>query len=256
MEKLNGNKKIYVICFLVVFLFNLNSTAIAVIQLNSSILQDTLPPLFEKPTYSPQAVNKGEAVSVSCVIEDVGGMNENASGINFVICEYSTNSGEQWIKLSTDEASGTYTATIPGMEGDTVVLFRFFARDNLGNEARSETISYTVNAEDYDLQLYLFGLKGNAITAAVFIVIIIVLGLSIAFLVWWVLHVFKIFPLMLADLTGRVRESYGQIGVFLFVLLFFPSLLVFIIHFLVANIELLFFALEGIIEDLIESTSF
>lgn len=254
---MNELKKIYIICFLFGILFNLSSTAIAVTHLNSSQLQDdTLPPLFEKPIYSPETVNKDEVVTASCIVEDVGGMNENASGINVVYCEYSTDSGVEWEVLNTDKASDTYSATIPGMKGATVVLFRFFAQDNQGNEARSDTVSYTVNAEEYDFKVYLFGLKGMSFDALLFFVIIILLALSVAFVVWWVLHVFKIFPLMLADLTGRIRESYGQIGVFLFILLFFPSLLVFIIHFLTANIELLFYALEGIIEDLIGRSDF
>jgi hypothetical protein len=247
--------KVLILSLLVVILLNLNSTVIAVINLNSSILQDGQPPIFDKPTYSPQAVNKNEAVTVSCFVQDVAGENESASGINSVVCEYSTDSGAKWTTLHTVEASNTYTATIPGMEGDTVVLFRFFSQDNQGNEARSETISYTVNLEDYDFKIYLFGLKGLSFDAGTFFVIIVLLALSICFIIWWVLHVFKTFPLMLSDLTGRVRESYGNIGVFIFILLFFPSLLVFIIHFMTANIGLLFYALEGIIDDLIRNTT-
>ncbi|MHA2243862.1 MAG: hypothetical protein ACXADY_02745 [Candidatus Hodarchaeales archaeon] len=253
---MNGQKIICIICFLFVLLFNLSNAAIAVTQLNSVTLQDdTQGPDISTPTHIPDTVYVNDAVTASCTVKDVAGVGENASGIAFVVCQYSTDSTSTWTDIVANKATDEYSATIPKQEAKTVVMIRFYAEDNAGNRGISSTVSYTVSGEDYNFNDYLDQLMTMAFAALNFIVVIIILALAVAFTVWWVLYVFKIFPQMLADLTGRIRESYGQIGVFLFILLFFPSILVFIIHFLSANIDLLMYALEGIVGDLIRDTS-
>ncbi|MFX0185139.1 MAG: hypothetical protein ACFE95_18815 [Candidatus Hodarchaeota archaeon] len=107
------------------------------------------------------------------------------------------------------------------------------------------------NETDYDEKGYIEELMDLSFDALRFIIVIIILALSVSFVAWWVLYVFKILPQMLADLTKRIDESYGLIGVFIFVVLFFPSLLVFIIVFLTRNIELLIIALSGLLGDLL-----
>jgi hypothetical protein len=123
------------------------------------------------------------------------------------------------------------------------------------SSSTSTTSSTTSDEENkssaYNLEFYLSKLMEMSFSALRFIVVIIILALSVAFTVWWVLFVFKMFPSMLADLTQRIDESYGNIGVFIFIVLFFPSLLVFIIHFLNENIVLLIVALQGLLGDLI-----
>ncbi len=253
---MNGLKKIYSISFFVLILFNLSSTAIAVTNINSVTLQDdTEEPNISNVSYSPDTVYADTIVTASCIVEDVGGMDEDASGIDRVICQYSTDEGVTWTDLNTDNATNEYSASIPKQKAKTGVMVRFKAWDKAGNMALSNKVTYTVNSDKYDLTSYLNELMAMAFNALRFIIVIVLLACAVAFTVWWVLYVFKVFPQMLADLTGRIRESYGQIGVFLFILLFFPSILVFIIHFLGENINLLIFALEGIVGRLIQDTS-
>ncbi|MFX0150469.1 MAG: hypothetical protein ACFFAJ_06790 [Candidatus Hodarchaeota archaeon] len=109
------------------------------------------------------------------------------------------------------------------------------------------------NKTDYDEKGYIEDLMDLSFNALKFIIVILILALSVSFVAWWVMYVFKIFPQMLADLTKRIDESYGLIGVFIFVVLFFPSLLVFIIVFLTRNVELLIMALEGLLNDLLNT---
>jgi hypothetical protein len=109
------------------------------------------------------------------------------------------------------------------------------------------------NKTEYDEKGYIEELMELSFAALKFIIVIIILALSVSFVVWWVLYVFKIFPQMLADLTKRIDESYGLIGVFLFVVLFFPSLLVFIIVFLTRNVTLLMIALGELLNDLLNA---
>ncbi|MHA2223939.1 MAG: hypothetical protein ACXAC8_01940 [Candidatus Hodarchaeales archaeon] len=253
---MNGPNKIYVICFLLVVLFNLSNPVNAITHLNLLILQDdTQAPVITGVTYSPNTIKEDTISTASCTVTEVAGENELASGIAFVICQYSTDSAFTWREIVADKANNEYSAIVPKQKANTVVVIRFYAEDNAGNRGISPTVSYTVSGENYSFNDYLEQLMNMAFGALNFIVVIILLALAIAFTVWWVLYVFKIFPLMLADLTGRIRESYGQIGVFLFILLFFPSILVFIIHFLSANIDLLLYALEGIVGDLIRGIS-
>ncbi|MHA2248419.1 MAG: hypothetical protein ACXADY_25955 [Candidatus Hodarchaeales archaeon] len=218
---------------------------------------DTQPPQFSPITFSSTTVYPDDSVTASIIVTDTAGENETVSGINTVRCQYSVDYS-LWSYIGTSISGGnTYSATIPASPASSVISVRFEAIDLDGNTALSTPSSYTVSVEtnEYNLEFYLNKLMEMSFNALRFIVMIIVLALSVAFTVWWVLYVFKIFPTMLADLTQRIHESYGNIGVFIFVVLFFPSLLVFIIHFLSQNISLLVVALQGLLGDLIGDES-
>ena len=71
------------------------------------------------------------------------------------------------------------------------------------------------------------------------IVRLIVLGLVAAAIIWWIFWVFRVFPEFLADVGRRSEEAYGKIGLFIFVLIMAPSLLVFLIKTLLRVVQLL-----------------
>ncbi|MFW9904496.1 MAG: hypothetical protein ACFFFH_09210 [Candidatus Thorarchaeota archaeon] len=120
-------------------------------------------------------------------------------------------------------------------------------RAKISQDLRGNNQESNESTDDYDIFRYVNDLMDLGFTALNVIVMIIVLSLSVAFVIWWVLFVFKILPRMLADLTKRIDESYGFMGVFVFVVLFFPSLLVFIINFMISNIELLTTAIRSLL---------
>jgi hypothetical protein len=107
------------------------------------VYSDTLGPTITGVTVSPATILPDTAVTVSATVTDVADTDEVVSGIDTVICQYSTD-GTTYTDVAT---TGTYSAAIAAQAAGTTVSVRFVATDMAGNEVTSSVVSYTVSPE-------------------------------------------------------------------------------------------------------------
>ena len=106
--------------------------------------------------------------------------------------------------------------------------------DSTDRNTTSETTTKTRRETDYAAEFTFL-----VLAALDLIVRLIVLGLVAAAIIWWIFWVFRVFPEFLADVGRRSEEAYGKIGLFIYVLIMAPSLLVFLIKTLLRVVQLL-----------------
>ncbi len=98
----------------------------------------------------------GESVEVSAEVSDI-------SGILEVVLSYSVDS-YTWTNVTMSESGAQWNGTIPDQAADTIVGYKIFAWDGLGNLAVSDTKSYTTQMDPASppTTLYLIGGAGVA----------------------------------------------------------------------------------------------
>ncbi|MHA1977445.1 MAG: hypothetical protein ACW98F_13040, partial [Candidatus Hodarchaeales archaeon] len=108
------------------------------------VYSDTMGPEITAVAFAPGTIYPDDAVTASATVADVADVDEVVSGIDTVVCQYSTDSGATWTDVAT---TGAYEATIPAMAAGTSVSVRFVATDMAGNAMTSSEVTYTVSAE-------------------------------------------------------------------------------------------------------------
>ncbi len=96
---------------------------------------DTVPPSFGVPTINPTSPNSLDTVTVSVSVTD-------ASGVDVVVLRYFN--GTAWNNVTMSHTGYIYSGTIPAFPNGTVITYRFYANDTLGNNITSSDHSYTV----------------------------------------------------------------------------------------------------------------
>lgn len=96
---------------------------------------DTVPPSIGMPTTNPTSPNSVDTVTVSVSVTD-------ASGVGSVILQYFN--GTAWSNVTMSHVGYTYSGIIPAFPNGTVITYRFYANDTLGNNITSSDHSYTV----------------------------------------------------------------------------------------------------------------
>jgi len=109
----------------------------------------------------------GESVEVSAEISDTCGISE-------VVLSYSVDS-YTWINVTMSESGTQWNGTIPGQAADTIVGYKVFAWDNLGNEAVSPSKSYTVVIEprSYTPPMTLYLIAGAGVASVVVVGLVV-----------------------------------------------------------------------------------
>ncbi len=96
---------------------------------------DVSGPVIGNHDRTPFTPKSTESVLVNVTVTD-------ASGVDTVILSYFN--GTMWFNLTMTWLGSYYEATIPALPDGTIVYYRFYANDTLGNWSVSGTYSYTV----------------------------------------------------------------------------------------------------------------
>jgi subtilisin family serine protease len=96
---------------------------------------DTVPPSIGAPGINPASPSSLDTVTVSVTVTD-------ASGVDSVILQYYN--GTAWNNITMSPAGSVFSGIIPAFPNGTVVTYRFYANDTLGNNITSSDYSYTV----------------------------------------------------------------------------------------------------------------
>jgi len=105
----------------------------AVQQVNS--MQETIGPSIGVPVTTPSIPDNSSDVVVNVTVSD-------PSGVDTVILEYYN--GTHWTNITMIDTGSSYFATIPLLPNGTVVTYRIYANDTLGNISISPDYQYTV----------------------------------------------------------------------------------------------------------------
>ncbi|MHA2313429.1 MAG: hypothetical protein ACXADF_18270 [Candidatus Thorarchaeota archaeon] len=96
---------------------------------------DREPPVFRYFGLTPHEPNSTESVLVNVNVIDT-------SDVDTVILSYYN--GATWFNITMTGTEPDYEGTIPALPGGTVVQYRFYANDTIGNWGISEIKSYIV----------------------------------------------------------------------------------------------------------------
>jgi len=99
--------------------------------------EDETPPNITSVLRVPETPNYNEDVTVIAQVED------EESGVDFVILSYSTNAVD-WTNVTMNLEDGLYLAEIPAQSYNTNVSYKVYAYDKAGNSEVSDTYSYVV----------------------------------------------------------------------------------------------------------------
>jgi len=101
----------------------------------SVVLTDTAPPVFDSYGRIPTIPNATESVTITVNVTD-------ASGVDTVILSYYN--GTAWINVTMSWDGSKYVGVIPAFPLDTIIQYKMYANDTLGNWAVTITFNYTV----------------------------------------------------------------------------------------------------------------
>jgi len=107
----------------------------------------------------------GETVEVSAEISDISGVFE-------VVLSYSVD-GSTWTNVTMSESGAQWNGTIPGQAIDTVVEYKVYAWDSLGNLAVSDTKSYTTQADPAPPPMTLLLIAGAGVAGVVVVGLVV-----------------------------------------------------------------------------------
>jgi hypothetical protein len=94
-------------------------------------------PAIGAPSTTPEVPRANQEFTVSVEVT-------STIGIDYVVLQYSLESGGTWENITMIETSGLYVGTIPGFANNQEVLWRIVAADTSGIENISPTLSYVV----------------------------------------------------------------------------------------------------------------
>ncbi len=72
----------------------------------------------------------------------------DADGVDTVILSYSIDAGSTWVNKTAELLGDAYVSTLPTTDEGTLVMYKAYANDTLGNWSESETFSYVTAAAD------------------------------------------------------------------------------------------------------------